>query len=134
MRVLTAALFSPTTNRWLLFWAYRRKLSQNPATKRTAFLLGTKMERRTYYRVARSFVFAEGLPWLTKKDSISYEQPMQFNSGVRIGQTRDQIRLYLDKKAPSSSSQDATSSYNPRKRDRSRQESIFSKSQAPGAQ
>ena len=40
VRVLTAALFSPPTNRWLLLWAYRRKLSQNPATKRTAFLLG----------------------------------------------------------------------------------------------
>ena len=40
MRLLTAALFSPTTNRWLFFWAYRRQLSQNPATKRTAFLLG----------------------------------------------------------------------------------------------
>ena len=59
LRVLTAALFSPTTNRWLLFWAYRRQLSQNPATKRTAFLLGREEEgrgrRKSHFRILLFF-------------------------------------------------------------------------------
>ena len=57
LRVLTAALFSPPTNRWLLFWAYRRQLSQNPATKRTAFLLGKKRGRgrMSHFRILLFF-------------------------------------------------------------------------------